>query len=111
MRSIPATLSVGLLGIAFLGLPGAAPSAEAAQLYPYYLTKGQDYALEAQGWCDGGTVELINPVGVTTIALSACMAPDVGQEFRAAYTGTFQVRVTDGPDGPAGFSLDKDCRQ
>ena len=39
MRSISETLAVGLSGIAFLGLAVAAPSAEAAQLYPYYLTK------------------------------------------------------------------------
>src|SRR4051794_34315526 len=114
MRSTLATPAAGLLAAVILGLAVASPRAEAATLHPYYLTKGQDYELVATAGleCGGGGIELINPVGVVTISLPACSDIDFGQEFRAAYTGTYQVRVTDGSDGSLpGFWLGKDCRR
>src|SRR4051794_38333365 len=61
---------------------------------PVDLVKGQDYDFHARGDQEGSAIlELVNPVGQVTISVGSPDDSNVSSEFRAAYTGTFRIRV------------------
>jgi hypothetical protein len=92
---------------------------EQAITCPFSLVKGQDYILGLGGSDEspdagGVKVEMINPAGATPIATTWSYGgdgPPNGGEFRAAYSGTFRLRVTplDG-NGSGNAWVDTDCR-
>ena len=98
MRSILTALAVGLFATAAhadgtqivrCDAPNQGDTAECS----FDLVKGQDYALvagEDDTYSGNQSTELINPAGVVTITLGGG-----GREFRAAYSATFRLRVTD----------------
>jgi hypothetical protein len=133
------TLVIGLLAIAGLvptGTPApaaaATPPADGKVIVscgwsdagdcPFNAVKGSDYLLRvwAAQDCDGH-IELVNPVGQVTMDIpvsdytDGCDGSSGGAEFRAAYTGTFQLRyvpsgeIPPGPDAAAADIL-TDCR-
>src|SRR3954468_15127269 len=61
-----------------------------------------------------GKIELVNPLGITTIDISGLAEFGFGQEFRAAYTATYYIRLTPTEEsndfGLTPAWLDTDCR-
>lgn len=139
MRSILTALAVGLLataglmstGTPALAGPGTPPEGtvlascdwSAAGDCPFNAVKGTDYLIRVKleqdcGYYPAGKIELVNLVGQVTVTMPLdgdCEYSSYGVEFRAAYTGTFQLRYTPGGDftpgpGAAGADLVTDCR-
>ena len=94
----------------------------AAGSCPFNATKGADYLIDViKGTDCEATIQLVNPAGQVTKSLSVehmtdyCDGSTGGAEFRAAYTGTFQLRyvpsanATPGP-GAAHAIVVTDCR-
>jgi hypothetical protein len=94
----------------------------AAGSCPFGGVKGTDYLVRVRAAADcDGTIELVNPVGQVTMTFSVsdmtdgCDGSSGGAEFRAAYTGTFQLRYVPSegaPTGPGAARADvlTDCR-
>lgn len=77
----------------------------------YDLVKGGDYGIRRASEQGRGTIELVNPAGVATVTMDASTDGATGQEFRAAYTGTYRLRLTSEPGhGQIGASVRTDCR-
>src|SRR4051794_1470211 len=94
----------------------------AAGSCPFNATKGADYLIDLKLGTDcEATIQLVNPVGQVTKSMFApeytdyCDGSTGGAEFRAAYTGTFQLRyvpsngASPGP-GAAHAAVVTDCR-
>src|SRR3954452_13685995 len=94
----------------------------AAGSCPFKATKGADYLIDLKLGTDcEATIQLVNPVGQVTKSMFApeytdyCDGSTGGAEFRAAYTGTFQLRyvpssgASPGP-GAAHAAVVTDCR-
>src|SRR3954471_23731914 len=81
---------------------------------PVDLVKGQDYDFHARGDQGGSAIlELVNPVGQVTISIWSPDDSNVSSEFRAAYTGTFRIRVRpdcEGCEYDQTVDLFTDCR-
>jgi hypothetical protein len=89
---------------------------------PFNAVQGKDYLIRvwAAADCDG-TIELVNPVGQVTKTISVsdftdgCDGSSGGSEFRAALTGTFQLRYVPSEGAPpepnaARADILTDCR-
>src|SRR4051794_20777025 len=94
----------------------------AAGSCPFNATKGADYLIDViKGTDCEATIQLVNPAGQVTKSLSVeqmtdfCDGSTGGAEFRAAFTGTFQLRyvpsngAAPGP-GAAHAAVVTDCR-
>ena len=94
----------------------------AAGSCPFKATKGADNLINLKLGTDcEATIQLVNPVGQVTKSMFApeytdyCDGSTGGAEFRAAYTGTFQLRyvpssgASPGP-GAAHAAVVTDCR-
>src|SRR5919199_41517 len=102
----------------------ASCSYSAAGSCPFQAVKGTDYLIRVRigSDCDegGGKIELVNPAGQATLTLPLgdeldCDYSNYGVEFRAGFTGTFQLRYTPGTHarpgpGAAGADVLADCR-
>jgi hypothetical protein len=85
----------------------------AAVSCPVDLVKGHDYLLLRHGDGTAGKVELVDPAGAVTVALDPQpLEGGVGQEFRAAFTATYRIRITPNGDGSelTYAELATDCR-
>src|SRR3954447_19589434 len=137
MRLILTALAFALFAIAGLmptGTPAAAatPPADGKVIVscgwsdagdcPFSAQKGKDYLLRVHAAqdCDGH-IQLVNPVGQVTMDIfvsdyvDGCDGSSGGAEFRAAYTGTFQLRYVPSATVPpqylgAGAGVLTDCR-
>src|SRR4051794_38414644 len=118
MRSILLALAVGLFATAAYAhgdtLVACFSPDDSSTTCPVNLVKGNDYIFYREGDGYAGKVELVNPLGITTIDISGSAEFGGGQEFRAAYTATYFIRLTpteeSADSGLTPAWLDTDCR-
>lgn len=77
---------------------------------PVNLTQGRDYELRHHGDWGSGKGELVNPQGVATVTVEGSPDSSYGREFRAAYTGTYQVRLSEAENGGIRVTIYTDCK-